>query len=454
MAALEQKLTQNTSTELLAPAGGVEQLAAAIRYGANAVYLATNKFGMRARAANFAIEDLPNVVRAAHSHGVRVYVTCNILMGAKDIAELPQYFEALASAGVDAAIIGDLGAARLATKYATQVALHVSTQASVANAEAARAWYELGAKRIVCAREMSLEEIAQMREDTPKDLEIEAFVHGAQCMAVSGRCLISAYLTGRSANKGHCTQPCRWSYALEEEKRSGEYFPAEEDAHGTYILNAKDLNMLEYVRELEHAGINSLKIEGRNKKAFYVATVVNAYRRVLDGADPALVEDELYTVSHRPYSTGFYFGEAVQSSDLGGYDQSCVHMADVLACKPANELNKWIVDVKLRNKFVEGEELEVLAPNMDSFCITVRELEWLPSLGDEKLSTDQLLSLSDALIDSSKMDAVAVTEAGRSAAYYRFAVYANEIKGKPELQDNALTPMSAGSFLRKRKILD
>ena len=452
MAALEQELKHNNLPELLAPAGGVEQLCAAIRFGADAVYLATEKFGMRARAANFAIEELPNVVQAAHKHGVRVYVTCNILMGAKDIEELPKYFEALAGAGVDAVIVGDLGAARLAIKYAPQVALHVSTQASVANAEAACAWYELGAKRIVCAREMSLEEIAQMRVNTPKDLEIEAFVHGAQCMAVSGRCLISAYLTGRSANKGHCTQPCRWSYALEEEKRSGEYFPAEEDAHGTYILNAKDLNMLAYINELKDAGINSLKIEGRNKKAFYVATVVNAYRRVLDGTDPALVKSELYTVSHRPYSTGFYFGEAVQSSDRGGYDQSCVHMADILACRPSDKPNKWIVDVRLRNKFIEGEELEVLAPNKESFCVIVRELEWLPSLGDKNLSAEKILLLPDALIDSLNLDAVSVSEAGRSAAYYRFAIYSEEIKGKTTLQNTSLIPISAGCFLRKRKV--
>ena len=185
---------------------------------------------------------------------------------------------------------------------------------------------------------MSLEEIAHMRADTPPELEIEAFVHGAQCMAVSGRCLISSYLTGRSGNKGNCTQPCRWNYALEEEKRPGEFFPVEEDAHGTFIMNAKDLNMLAYVRELAAAGVSSLKIEGRNKKAFYVATVVNAYRRVIDGASPAEVAPELETVSHRPYSTGFYFGEASQAPYYDGYEQTCLHAADVLACDLSDEL--------------------------------------------------------------------------------------------------------------------
>ena len=230
--------------ELLAPAGGMEQLRAAVAFGADAVYLAAERFGMRARAANFRMDEIPAAVAFAHEHGVKVHVTCNILMHPDDIDGLPAFFRALDAAGVDAFIIGDLGAFAVAGEVSPRVERHVSTQASVANAAAARVWHSLGASRVVCAREMSLADIARLRQETPPDLEIEAFAHGAMCMAVSGRCLISSYLTGRSGNKGHCTQPCRWSYQLEEEKRPGEFFPIEEDDRGTFIMNAKDLNML------------------------------------------------------------------------------------------------------------------------------------------------------------------------------------------------------------------
>ena len=372
--------------ELLAPAGGPEQLEAALLFGADAIYLATEKFGMRARAANFALDALPEVVRKAHAADARVYVTCNILMNDADIAELPAYFSALENAGVDAVIIGDMGAARVLRTSAPNLALHVSTQASVANTQAARAWYELGASRIVCAREMSLEQISAMRASLSADLEIEAFVHGAQCMAVSGRCLISSYLANRSGNRGHCTQPCRWNYALEEEKRPGEFFGIEEGERGTYIMNAKDLNMLSHVEKLAQAGIDSLKIEGRNKKAFYVATVVGAYRRVLDGENAADVANELETISHRPYSTGFYFGQAEQASTYDGYEQTCIHVADVLsctpvctkACTPASKKDTWALEVRLRNKFSEGDTLEVLRPRKAYTSLVVKNLCWLP----------------------------------------------------------------------------
>ena len=477
---------RHNAPELLAPAGGMEQLAAAVLYGADAVYLATDRFGMRARATNFSLEELPCAVQMAHAAGVRVYAACNILMSGEDIAKLPAYYEALAAAGVDAVIVGDLGAASLAVKYAPRMALHVSTQASVANAEAARVWHELGARRVVCAREMSLEEIAQMRADTPPELEIEAFVHGAQCMAVSGRCLISSYLTGRSGNKGNCTQPCRWNYALEEEKRPGEFFPVEEDAHGTFIMNAKDLNMLAYVRELATAGVSSLKIEGRNKKAFYVATVVNAYRRVIDGASPAEVAPELETVSHRPYSTGFYFGEASQAPYYDGYEQTCLHAADVLACDLSDELMSdgeaalraregvlrvpdvgeasslrgsssprrlWQVKVRCRNRFAEGDELEVLAPGCEAFSVIVRNLVWLPDLDP---ATQDGSAVQHALAPAPHPVPVAV--ANRSAARYRFTVYADELKGVPsalQAADDApcafVVPLAPGWFLRSRQ---
>ena len=305
--------TQSTRTpELLAPAGGLAQLEAALRFGADAVYLAADRFGLRQRAANFALDDVPAAAALVHDAGAKAYVTLNALMDADDLKALPAYLEALAAAGVDAFIVSDLGALRLAQRYAPNVELHVSTQASVCNAEAARVWHELGASRVVCAREMSVEDIARLRAGAPRELELEAFVHGAMCMAVSGRCLISAALTGRSGNKGHCTQPCRWSYALVEEQRPGEFFPVEEDVRGTYVMNAQDLNMLAHLDDLAAAGIDSFKIEGRNKKAFYVASVVRAYRLALDGVPSSELADELLAVSHRPYGTGFYYGDARQ----------------------------------------------------------------------------------------------------------------------------------------------
>ncbi len=367
--------------ELLVPAGGMDQLRAAVRFGADAVYLAADRFGMRARAANFSLDALPEAVRVAHEAGVRVHVACNVLMTSDDLDALPAYLRAVQDAGADALIIGDLGAAVLAREHAPAVELHVSTQASVANAAAARVWRDLGATRVVCAREMSLAEIARLRQDAPPDLEIEAFAHGAMCMAVSGRCLISSYLTGRSGNRGHCTQPCRWSYTLEEEKRPGEHFPVEEDGRGTFIMNAKDLNMLAHLRELADAGVDSIKIEGRNKKAFYVATVVGAYRRVLDGEPPEAVADELLAVSHRPYGTGFYFAEAEQAPAYDGYEQQTMHVADVVACEACEgggAAPRYRVTVRCRNRFSERDELEVLAPRVPVRPLEVRDLTWLP----------------------------------------------------------------------------
>ena len=360
--------------ELLAPAGGLEQLQYAIRFGADAIYLACDRFGMRQRASNFALEEIADVVAYAHARDVKVYVTLNIIMHDDDIEMLPTYLADLRDADVDAFIVGDLGAARLAREIAPQVALHVSTQASVSNALAAHAWYELGAKRIVCAREMSLEGIARMCAEIPADLELEAFVHGAMCMAYSGRCLISDYLTGRSALSGHCTQSCRWHYTLEEEKRPGEHFPIEEDEHGSYIMNAEDLNMLAYLNELEEAGIDSIKIEGRNKKAFYVATVVNAYRNVLDGKPVADFAHELELVSHRPYSTGFYFGPAHQTHATDERTQLVEWAAEVLACDE-KEPGTWSVEVRCRNGFDETTPLEALGPRQPVHAIAISNLQ-------------------------------------------------------------------------------
>ncbi len=359
--------------ELLAPAGGMEQLAYALYFGADAIYLACDKFGLRQRAQNFSLEELPGAVKLAHEWNARVFVTCNAYAHDKDLEELPAYARALEEAGVDAVIVSDLGILSIIKQYAPSVALHISTQASVSNAEAAKVLYGLGARRIVCAREMSLEEIAQLKRSIPEDMEVEVFVHGAMCMAISGRCLISDYLTGRSANQGHCVQPCRWEYVLEETSRPGQYFPIEEDESGTYLMNSKDLNMLEHLDKLIEAGIDSIKIEGRVKKAFYVATVVNAYRHVLDGENPELWVSELETISHRPYSTGFFFGEAEQSCSADIYTQLYDWVGEVKTSAPRND-GRFDVEVYCRNRFYLGDTLEVLSPYASLFSLTVEGL--------------------------------------------------------------------------------
>lgn len=359
--------------ELLAPAGGMEQLAYALYFGADAIYLACDKFGLRQRAQNFSLEELPGAVKLAHEWNARVFVTCNAYAHDKDLEELPAYARALEEAGVDAVIVSDLGVLSIIKQYAPSVALHISTQASVSNAEAAKVLYGLGARRIVCAREMSLEEIAQLKRSIPEDMEVEVFVHGAMCMAISGRCLISDYLTRRSANQGHCVQPCRWEYVLEETSRPGQYFPIEEDESGTYLMNSKDLNMLEHLDKLIEAGIDSIKIEGRVKKAFYVATVVNAYRHVLDGENPELWVSELETISHRPYSTGFFFGEAEQSCSADIYTQLYDWVGEVKTSAPRND-GRFDVEVYCRNRFYLGDTLEVLSPYASLFSLTVEGL--------------------------------------------------------------------------------
>ncbi len=448
--------------ELLAPAGGLEQLRAALLFGADAVYLAADRFGMRARAANFPLEEIPAAVALAHAHGVKVHVTCNILMHDGDIAQLPDFFRALDAAGVDAFIIGDLGAFVVAGQVVPRVERHVSTQASVANAEAAKAWHALGAKRVVCAREMSLADIAAMRAAIPDDLQLEAFVHGAMCMAVSGRCLISSYLTGRSGNKGHCTQPCRWNYKvgcgsaegsgagdgprmpqgtgeppivegeflLEEEKRPGMFFPVEEDGNGTYLMNAEDMNMLPYLRDLQEAGVNSIKIEGRNKKAFYVASVVGAYRRVLDGEPWESVASELLDVSHRPYGTGFYFGEARQAVDYDGYEQQTMHVADVVDCRDG------FLYLLARNRFEEGEQLELLVPSAPAQAVRVSDLCWLSGFGPDEHDPEAPATVEEALGRATAQDWAPVPLANRSCNLYRVRTE---------------TQAPAGSFLRARR---
>lgn len=367
--------------ELLAPAGGIDQLGYAVHFGADAVYLACDRFGLRQRAANFSLADVPHAVALAHEAGVKVYVTLNAAMTGDDIAVLPAYLEALAVAGVDAFIVSDLGAVRLALRHAPGVAIHISTQASCMNAEAATMWHELGAKRIVCAREMSVADIAAMRADVPESLELEVFVHGAMCMAVSGRCLISDHLNARSANKGHCTQPCRWTYSLVEETRPDERFPIEEDESGSFILSSKDLNMLHHLDDLAAAGVDSIKIEGRVKKAYYVATVVNAYRQVLDGADPSDFDRDLEAVSHRPYSTGFFYGPAEQAPHGPEYAQTHALAGTVESCALRSD-GLFDVRIDLRNRFFEGDALEVLSPGEPVRTLVASQLRHVGERGE------------------------------------------------------------------------
>ena len=320
--------------ELLAPAGGMEQLECAVHFGADAVYLAGKRFGMRRRASNFDDAGIASAVKFAHEHGVKVFVTANTLMKDGDVAALPDFFAMLQDAGVDAAIVSDMGALCICKRTAPKLELHLSTQASCMNAEAAKAYYDLGVSRVVVAREMSLSDIARMRESIPDDLEIEAFVHGAMCMAYSGRCLMSDYMVSpsRGANNGHCAQPCRWKYTVVEETRPGEPFSVIEEDGGSFIMSSTDMNMLSHVRELSEAGVDSIKIEGRAKGAYYVASAVNAYRHVLDGEPADAWQAELETTSHRPYSTGFYFGTPGQNQGVKEYARDYQMVARVVSC--------------------------------------------------------------------------------------------------------------------------
>ena len=350
--------------ELLSPAGDFERLRMAVLYGADAVYLAGTSFGMRAFAGNFSPEELPKAVAFAHSHGVRVHATVNTMPRNSEADALPAYLEQLQDAGVDALILGDLGAFTLAGRYAPRCERHVSTQASVTNYAAARAWHDLGARRVILARELSLEEIREIRAKTPADLELEAFVHGAMCVSYSGRCVLSNYMTGRDASRGACAQPCRYQYYLMEEKRPGEYFPVFEDEKGTYIFNSRDMCMIDHIPELMDAGLDSLKIEGRAKSAYYAAVVTAAYRHAIDAAaagqpmDPVWRE-EVDKVSHRPYSTGFYFGQPGQYTGDARYIREWQVVAVVTACDADGNAT-----LSLRNKFAAGDALELVGPDV------------------------------------------------------------------------------------------
>ena len=343
----------------------------AVLYGADAVYLAGTDFGMRAFAGNFTPEELPEAVAFAHRHGVRVHCTINTMPRNEEIARLPEHLERLADAGVDALIVADLGAFTMAGKYASRCQRHISTQASICNYETARAWYDLGASRVILARELSLDEIRTIREKTPEDLEIEVFVHGAMCVSYSGRCLLSNYMTGRDSSRGACAQPCRYQYALMEEKRPGEYFPIEEDAQGTYILNSRDMCMIDHLDDLMDAGLSSLKIEGRAKSAYYAAIITGAYRHCLDAAAegralPQAWRDEVEHVSHRPYSTGFYYGEPGQYYNNSRYVREWQVVALVTDCDAEGNAT-----LSLRNKFRTGDTVELVGPDTAPFSMVV-----------------------------------------------------------------------------------
>lgn len=372
---MQNKLTQ---PEILAPAGDWERFEAALDFGADAVYLGGTQFGMRAASARFTPELLEKATRLAHQRGKRVYLTCNTLPRNQEIPLFEGFLEQAVACQVDALIVADLGLLALVRQYAPDMPIHMSTQTGIVNYAAANQLYQMGASRVVLARELSLDEIAEIRAKTPKELEIEAFVHGAMCMSFSGRCLLSSYLTNRDANRGACSQPCRWSYHLMEEKRPGQFFPVFEDEQGSYILNAKDLCMLPYLDKVVEAGVDSLKIEGRAKSSYYVSVVTNAYRQAMDLylQDPAQFQvpdwllEEVYKVSHRQYCTGFFFGhpQDCQYYETGGY----IRNYDVVAC-----VDRWEDDrcyATQRNRFFAGDRVEILAPGQKPFALEITDL--------------------------------------------------------------------------------
>ena len=359
--------------ELLCPAGDLTRLKTAVQFGADAVYLAGEEFGMRTAAANFDKNSLIEGVKYAHKNGVKVHVTCNTVPHDDEMARLPEFLEFLNEIGADAIIASDIGTMGLVKKYAPKAELHISVQSGIVNSESANAFYNMGAKRVVLARELSLDEIANIRAKTPADLEIEAFAHGAMCVSFSARCLLSSYMTGRDANRGDCAQPCRWSYSLMEETRPGQYFDITETNKGTYILNANDMCMAPYLDKMMAAGVSSIKIEGRAKTEYYVAVCTNAYRGALDsikGADenwvlPEWVNDELNKISHRTYSTGFYLGKPknAQTYENAGY------IRDYALAAVVEGYDNGCIIATLKNKFLRGTELDCLEAGSRPFFV-------------------------------------------------------------------------------------
>lgn len=373
----------HTKLELLAPAGDMERLVSAVRYGANAVYLAGKSFGMRAAPQNFGERELEQAIAFCHESGVKVYVTCNTLPRNGELSELPKFLSLCGELGVDAFIISDLGVLSMAKQYAPRVDRHISTQTGIVNYEAARTCFELGASRVVLAREVTLQEIGEIRTKTPPELELEAFVHGAMCVSFSGRCLLSNYMTGRDANRGQCAQPCRWEYFLTEKERPDRHFTIVQEEKGAYIFNSNDLRMIEHIPELAAAGVTSLKIEGRAKSAYYVASVTSAYRQAIDFFEerpgqplPPEILEETEKISHREYSHGFYFGgEPGQTPDRSQYTRKYE-----LAAVCEGRRGEYI-KLRERNRFFRGEIVDILQPGKPSFTAELTELfneDWDP----------------------------------------------------------------------------
>lgn len=363
--------------ELLCPAGSLAGLKTAVDFGADAVYLAGSEFGMRTSAA---INDtsLEEGIEYAHKHGVKVHVTCNTIPHNDEIKRLPEFLEKINSYGADAVIASDLGTMRLVQRYAPKAELHISVQSGIVNAETAKAFYEMGAKRVVLARELSLDEITEIRAETPKELELEAFAHGAMCVSFSARCLLSDYMAGRDANRGACAQSCRWHYSLVEEKRPGQYFDITEADGGTYILNANDLRMAAYLDRMALAGVDSIKIEGRAKSEYYIAVTANAYRGALDSlaaakkdwSVPEWVMEELDKISHRPYSTGFYFGRPTGAQTY----ESVGYLRDYTVAATVDGYENGRIIATLKNKFLRGQILDCLQPGSQPFEVRTDEL--------------------------------------------------------------------------------
>lgn len=370
------KELRKTKPELLSPAGDMERLIAAVTYGADAVYLAGKSFGMRAAPANFDEEGLRQAVEYCHERGVKVYVTCNTLPRNDELAELPDFLRHCEQIGVDAFIISDLGVLSMAKEYAPKVERHISTQTGIVNYAAAKACYDLGASRVVLARELPLNEIRGIYENLPDDCEIETFVHGAMCVSFSGRCLLSNYMTDRDANRGQCAQPCRWEYYLTEKQRPEQHFTIVQEEKGAYILNSNDMCMIDHIPELMQAGIASLKIEGRAKSNYYVASVTAAYRRAIDfvwdnpGQPlPESIRNEVEKISHRPYSHGFYFGgEPGQTPDRSHYTRN-YELCAICVGRRGEYL-----ELKQRNRFFKGDVADILQPSTQAFTAPLTEI--------------------------------------------------------------------------------
>ena len=374
--------------ELLAPAGTYEKMVTAFRFGADAVYFAGKKFGLRAFAGNFDDKEIETAVEYAHARGKKVYITINILAHENDFEGLAEYVQYLEKVGVDAVIVADLGIISLVREVCPNLEVHVSTQANVLNSFAINFLAKMGIKRIILAREVSIEEIKAIRKKIPADIELECFVHGAMCISYSGRCLLSNYLSGRDSNRGACVQACRWQYMITEITRhEGNKYEIQEDQRGTYILNSKDLCMIQYLEELKNAGVNSFKIEGRMKSEYYVATVVNAYRKAIDGWDNLdELKEELQKASHRTYTTGFYFPNEQKENLASSMPVQSHEFVAVVEEDAKGEVAK----IQQRNRFAKGDELEVLSPNANTFNKTI-VVENLTNLaGEEVLDAKQV----------------------------------------------------------------